>query len=800
HSLAPNPLSYLEFIGNPSIEILPRNIPDHSESSSIVRRYIEDDGPLRYDDSMRIQFIAFNRTFSIHLEPNLDLFHPEATITIHHSNNSKTTTRLRHEDHRLYKGVVLDIDSTDIRLNEDIVGFKRRSLSEELSYSSGVLGWARIQVHDDGGNNKRHPTFEGTFILHNELYHIKSIENYQLTKFKDDPEIPNPSARHDAHKLSTMVIYRESDVKKVLYNKRSSSDVESCSMEDVVGADSLRRNRIAHGDFLSFNSNEQFGSSWWNLKMGSVFEDKHKLSKRDVTGCPTGRKIAYMASAADCTYVGNYKSPDAARKQILQNWGTASAVYEKTFNVTLGLIKIEILPQQCPQTTDPAFPFNRQCEDKYTINDRLSDFSQWRGKTPGDGAGLWHLMSKCNTGTKVGVAWLGQLCKTESTLQDQGQYVSGTGISTVVKDEWKVVAHELSPSQSMCGNGLKEDNEQCDCGTDCDSDPCCDGTTCKFKGNAVCDDINDMCCNKCQFKPANEMCRPASSNCDIPEYCNGTSGVCPFDKHIDDGTACAPNLACAGGQCTSRDNQCLTRGSRLGIKKACSLLSDSYPTCTMSCANPNDTRSCIEMSGFFVDGTPCGFGGRCNKGQCGSGTIGNSFSSWLNSNKRIIIPIAAVVGLILLCCILQCVFRCCRKRRNNATKIRIPSLPPKSRTNSYNTHNGYNKWVDESQYNGPSYANHQEYNNEPVPMPTPVHRQNSHSPDFMYAGTGHINTPPTLQTTFQSRVSPSPRSPHSMRSMGSSGSPRSPNPNSPRNFVEDTFYNGPRIPNYQINE
>jgi hypothetical protein len=148
--VVPEPLTYLEFVSSPTMEILPR---DRFEKTSIIRRDIYDD-TLRHDDSLRIQFTAFNRTFSIHLEPNLDLFHPEATITIHHSNNSKTTTRLRPEDHRLYKGVLLDIDSTDTRLNEDIIGLRRRSLSEELSYSSGVLGWASIQIHDDGGYAK----------------------------------------------------------------------------------------------------------------------------------------------------------------------------------------------------------------------------------------------------------------------------------------------------------------------------------------------------------------------------------------------------------------------------------------------------------------------------------------------------------------------------------------------------------------------------------------------------------------------------------------------------------------------
>src|SRR5688572_9158495 len=106
-----------------------------------------------------------------------------------------------------------------------------------------------------------------------------------------------------------------------------------------------------------------------------------------------------------------------------------------------------------------------------------------------------------------------------------------------------------------------------------------------------------MCCRNCQYKPANETCRPSSSECDIPEVCSGTSGVCPPDKHIEDGTSCKPGLACAGGQCTSRDNQCLLRGGSMGITKACPQLTNS---CTISCANPNDTNSCLDMSGTFV--------------------------------------------------------------------------------------------------------------------------------------------------------------------------------------------------------
>ena len=89
-------MTYLEFVTNPSIEILPRNRPDYLESSI---EHTEDDSSLRHDDFLRIQFVAFNRTFSIHLEPHLDLLHPEATIIIHNSDNSKKISRLSFVDY-----------------------------------------------------------------------------------------------------------------------------------------------------------------------------------------------------------------------------------------------------------------------------------------------------------------------------------------------------------------------------------------------------------------------------------------------------------------------------------------------------------------------------------------------------------------------------------------------------------------------------------------------------------------------------------------------------------------------------
>ena len=76
------------------------------------------------------------------------------------------------------------------------------------------------------------------------------------------------------------------------------------------------------------------------------------------------------------------------------------------------------------------------------MNDRLSSFSSWRASKGDDGAGLWHLVTKCNSGSQVGVAWIGQLCKTDASQQSGGTS-TGTGVSAITRNHWAVSAHEI---------------------------------------------------------------------------------------------------------------------------------------------------------------------------------------------------------------------------------------------------------------------------------------------------------------------------------------------------------------------
>ncbi|XP_052024674.1 disintegrin and metalloproteinase domain-containing protein 1a [Apodemus sylvaticus] len=104
-----------------------------------------------------------------------------------------------------------------------------------------------------------------------------------------------------------------------------------------------------------------------------------------------------------------------------------------------------------------------------------------------------------------------------------------------------------------CGNGVVEDLEECDCGSDCDRHPCC-APTCTLKEGAQCSD--GLCCYKCAFKKKGTLCRPAEDVCDLPEYCSGSSQECPANTYMQDGTQCDRIYFCSGGWCKNPDKQC----------------------------------------------------------------------------------------------------------------------------------------------------------------------------------------------------------------------------------------------------
>ncbi|XP_042278380.1 disintegrin and metalloproteinase domain-containing protein 9-like isoform X2 [Thunnus maccoyii] len=112
-------------------------------------------------------------------------------------------------------------------------------------------------------------------------------------------------------------------------------------------------------------------------------------------------------------------------------------------------------------------------------------------------------------------------------------------------------------SAPYCGNRLVDVGEECDCGSqkECEDDPCCEYQTCKLKSGAQC--AYGECCKNCQFLPGGSVCRSSTDECDLPEYCNGSSPLCQSDVFVQNGQLCRNQQAfCYNGKCQHADGQC----------------------------------------------------------------------------------------------------------------------------------------------------------------------------------------------------------------------------------------------------
>ncbi|KAF9186872.1 hypothetical protein BGZ51_001728 [Haplosporangium sp. Z 767] len=749
-----------------------RNLKKRNSSS---RKSSDSSGPaiVQKDDKLRVEFSAFNQTFYLHLEPNFDLIHPKL--------NLKGQKDLRSlEDIKPFKGIVLQDETLSMQKWERTMDYTSTAARgpdtvEQILYEEGVVGWARMMVEHDESDDSL--ILRGAFTVDGDTYHITSQQHYHVQKRSDDYTPSSSSSRPS----SQLIIYRNSDIFKPRSRLSKHEDPETiCGAHQIVDRKKKLETKAQHEYYsppnlttsihLGGSSNIfNFGSTLRKRQNSGVGENltiKVAGPSAVPTGCPTTRMVNYMGVAADCTYVRSYGGLENARKQIFADFNTASGIYESTFNVALGIISLEIESMVCPTTPIEGKQWNQECSGDYTINNRLSDFSYWRGQgnRSQDGAGLWHLMTKCNTAPIVGLAWTKALCQMsaqpQSTDAGQTHFMAGTGVSSISPNEWLVVAHEIahgfgashdctastcestqsieaadccpiSPSTcstkdrfimnpsgqnpttlfspcsisaicktisstsgsclkppeakmthvfeaNVCGNGIREAGEQCDCGTpeECADDPCCDGATCQFKGTAVCDDMNDDCCLNCQLAPQGTVCRSAISTCDYAETCTGISTTCPEDKRVTDLTPCeiisrnktiGPGQ-CAHGICTSRDFQC-SQQQREGITKQCEAMTSG---CEMLCNDPNGSLdSCMRIPNvFFMDGTTCGDSGTgtCNSGKCVLP------GGWAANHLEILIPVVCLPILIIAGGIAIWVIRARRKRRALKEKLTASSV------------------------------------------------------------------------------------------------------------------------------
>ncbi|KAJ7652010.1 zinc metalloprotease [Mycena polygramma] len=471
HSVSPSPLKRLANPSTLALEILPRRQVSPPTASPFSQRapLLPRSPTLRYDDSFRLKIAAFDETFHLHLRPNDHLIHPAARINYYSTGPdgntyiSRTKPLLR-ESVKAYWGEVIHADHSATRMREDAAGVVPTPHPAEL-------GWARIMVHHQGdiGQNIA-PVFEGAFTVKGVTYHVSTKDNYLRHKRPLDAVASEPLDIVD----SELVIWRESDM--------MTAEEEHFALTGEHATPAPAPQTCGHDD-MSYNTDPAQNPILLKPAAAPWFENPinflGNFSKRDDvvgtqmgtnfinnigqnTGCPSTQKVLYMGVAADCEYTQKYGSHSNATTQILTNWNSASSLYKSTFNVSLGIVELQIQDETCPNPVNASFPWNVDCNN-VTLNDRLSLFSQWRGDKGSDGVGLWHLMSGCPTGSEVGIAWLATLCS-QSASGTAPSVVSGTAVSTAGLTEWQVVAHEIGHNFGAihdCADGCNSTSACC---------------------------------------------------------------------------------------------------------------------------------------------------------------------------------------------------------------------------------------------------------------------------------------------------------------------------------------------------
>jgi len=372
-----------------------------------------------------LAFDAGGSRIRLSLEPNHDIIAENAVITYARADGRVLREEpLNREEHRVYKGSAW---------------VKRGQRWDQV-------GWSRITVRRDG----LAPLFEGAFTIDHNHHHIQLSTNYKKSRQELDPDI---DLREDEY----MVVFRDSDIsadEEHMELKKRGPEEMGCR-SDELGFNM----QPEHPVFASMSRREvEEESSFWSTPISSMFGKRQidnspgggngagvnlVQSIGSTAGCPTTRKVALVGVAADCTYIQSFNSTESARANIINQINAASNLYESTFNISLGLANLFVVERECPTSVQSTTPWNRDCQSNIDIQERLNLFSQWRGQQR-DSNSHWTLLSTCNSGSAVGLAWLGQACtqgsQPNNSTAGSSEMVAGANVVIRTLTEWQVIA------------------------------------------------------------------------------------------------------------------------------------------------------------------------------------------------------------------------------------------------------------------------------------------------------------------------------------------------------------------------
>ncbi|XP_049628623.1 disintegrin and metalloproteinase domain-containing protein 25-like [Suncus etruscus] len=415
---------------------------------------------------------------------------------------------------------------------------------------------------------------------------LRGILQKNNSVYKVEPKMHSTTFEHLAYKLD---------------NTEKEYSAKLCGLTDKEIQQQLK---IIKRDALDTSKNFRYITTWWTHKryftMAFIFTPKmYRVFGSNVTEVQD--KCLFMV-----TIVANiYKEVDmeviltaieiwADRNLVvlgvLPSYLAAFCVWkEKYFNTRVIhttaflIVKIPVFGRNSNAYQEAVCNPTQNCVIiNYQDSDTPSNLAYYVAHQTGHILGLLHDEPYCYCGGKLCIMNPGGLISHRLSNCSYSQYY-------FLNKECLVFAPppEETFRRKRCGNGVLEEGEDCDCGTinSCSNDPCCEAN-CKLAKGAVC--AFGHCCKDCRIAPAGTLCRKQENECDLPEWCDGTSHECPEDVYVQGGISCKSGGYCYDKRCNNREEQCRSifgnqaKSANLNCYNSLNIRGDRFGNCGLS--------------------------------------------------------------------------------------------------------------------------------------------------------------------------------------------------------------------------
>lgn len=334
----------------------------------------------QFPEEMTIDFEAFGKEFELTLMRNDNLL-AGSGLKIEDLSDDPTEEELN-LNAVPYVGTSLSLKGTDFKDSNPFARFLARLKADGSGIAlQGGFEWEKNFFKLTPSN---HPSIK---------YHIDPEEISLLkrseTKSTDTSLMESKRAKDD-----DLIISKESmDPRKAQsafghsFNAGTRSKTSyRCGHDDVkfntdpqgVGNDFVKRLAEASAKESDGTKSSDAKTIQINPLTAQYYMAKRSALKATDSGCSADRKVLYIGVAADSAYLAKFDgNRQDAVSNILNDFNLVSAIYEKTFNVEIGIFSITILNKSVGKRTNSSVQWDLPC-GAANISDRLNAFSKWR--------------------------------------------------------------------------------------------------------------------------------------------------------------------------------------------------------------------------------------------------------------------------------------------------------------------------------------------------------------------------------------------------------------------------------------